>query len=73
MTYTNTTNRRLDLMDAAHECGVSILFASKQADQLLVAIHLLNPDLDKLEDALETAAAKGFERIVIHSNATWPR
>jgi hypothetical protein len=61
-----------DLMDQAAELGVSIVHAQSASDQTRIAIHLLEPSLDELESALETAERDMFPAIVVHSKLTWP-
>jgi hypothetical protein len=67
------TNRRQELFDQAAELGIRIRLAKKVKDANRIAIHLLNPDLDMLEDALHTAERDNFPEIVIHSAATFAK
>jgi len=57
----------------AADLGIKIIMAASVVDSNRVAIHLLNPNLDDLEDAIMTAERDNFPAIVIHSNATWGR
>ena len=63
--------RRQELFDFAHEIGVKVINAKSKDDNQKIAIHLLNPNLDALEDALCVAERDQFSMIVIHSNETW--
>lgn len=65
-------NRRDELFELASELGIEIKIAKNLKDQNRIAIHLLNPDLDELEDALQTAERDMFPTIVIHTVKTWP-
>jgi hypothetical protein len=61
-----------DLLYAAQDNGVTITIATSIKDQNKIAIHLLNPELGEIEDALERAIANNFNTIVLHTIATWP-
>lgn len=63
---------RRELIKAANEIGIKVVKAKNPKDAQSVGIHLLNPTLDELQDAIMTAERDLFPRIVIHSNATWP-
>jgi urease accessory protein UreE len=66
-----TQNRREELFDLAHELGIRVLNAQSGADKFEVAIHLLYPNLDALEDALQVAERDNFQMIYIHNSQTW--
>lgn len=63
--------RRQELFDVAHELGIKIVVAQTKQDSNRIAIHLLNPNLDALEDAINVAERDSFPAIVIHSNKTF--
>lgn len=58
-------NRREDLFDLANELGIKIINA-KESDKTNIGIHLLAPDLDDLEDALQVAERDMFPAIYIY-------
>ncbi len=58
-------NRRQDLFDLAIELGIKIKIA-KESDFASIGIHLLHPDLDELEDAINVAERDMFTTIYIH-------
>lgn len=69
---TEITDRRQELFDIAHQLGIKVINAHNVPNpRKLIAIHLLNPDLDALEDALQVAERDMFPAIVLHSNQTW--
>jgi hypothetical protein len=63
--------RKNDIMEMAQDLQIKVLTAKEAADSQMVGIHVLNPDLDALEDAIFEADGHGFEAIVIHSKQTW--
>lgn len=65
-------NRRDQLFEHAYELGIKVINSRTEADRNKIAIHLLNPTLDDLESALETAQKDMFKLIVLHTIKTWP-
>lgn len=65
-------SRRQELFDMAHEIRIRVINAQKPLDANKIAIHLLNPSLDELEDALFQAEKDLFPTIVLHTVKTWP-
>lgn len=63
---------RHELFEIAAEMGIKIKIAQKVKDQNAIAIHLLNPEIDEIERALERAERDMFETIMIHTELTWP-
>lgn len=64
--------RRDELFDMAAEIGVQIKIAKTTKDSQAIAIHLLNPEIDEVASALETAERDMFPTIMIHTELTWP-
>lgn len=65
------TTRRQQLFDYADEVNVKIVTALNKSDANRIGIHLLNPGLNELEDAIFSAERDLFPCIVLHSNSTW--
>lgn len=63
---------RSELLDLAHENGITIVGATKPQQANLIAIHLLEPDFIEIEQAIYDAVKDNFERVVIHTKLTWP-
>jgi len=63
--------RKNDIFKAAEKLGIEILNAKTKEDGKRTAIHLLNPELNDLEDAVYEAEAKEMVMIVIHNRSTW--
>jgi hypothetical protein len=63
--------RRLDILDRAEDLGVRIIPANFD-DNNRIAIHLLNPSLSEIENALEQAERDNFPLICVHSSMSWP-
>lgn len=64
--------RKNELLEMATDMGIAVLNAKDVSDANKTAIHLLNPDMDALEDAIFRADKHMFPAIVIHSRQTWP-
>lgn len=64
--------RKNELMEMASDMGISVVNAKNPEDGNKTAIHILNPDMDALENAIHDADHKCFNTIVIHSKQTWP-
>lgn len=64
---------RLELFEQAAELGVKIIQAQSKKDNMRVAIHLLNPTLCEMEDALCVAERDMFLAIVVHTEKTFPK
>lgn len=64
--------RRENLFEQANEAGIRVINAQSKKDAYRVAIHLLEPDCDELEDALYRADRDLFNTIVVHTQQTWP-
>lgn len=62
-----------NLKEAAKELGIKIVNAKHPKDAQCVGIHLLNPSVDELADAVNVAERDMFPRIVIHNSKTWPQ
>lgn len=60
------------IMEAAQMSGIRIENADSAAQCSLNAIHLLNPNIWELTDALDRAERDGFGLILIHTQLTWP-
>ena len=67
------TNKFETLMQLANDNDISLVNASLEQHASLVAIHLLNPNLNDLGDAIDTAIKDGFFYIVCHNAKTWPK
>jgi len=65
MRASKLSSRRQDLIDLAAELGIQIKVA-KESDRNAIGIHLLHPDLEALEDALQVAERDMFPAIYIH-------
>jgi hypothetical protein len=64
---------RQELFDQAYEAGINIKISQSEKCSFKIAIHLLNPTLEEVEDALNTAEKDMFKTIMIHTNLTWPK
>ena len=64
---------RQDLIECAHDNNIKIVIAKSTSYNRMIAVHLLNPNLEEIEDAIEAAVKDNFETIVIHSVLTWPK
>lgn len=64
-------DRRQNIFDTAFNCNIAIKNATKDS-YIKQGIHLLNPSLDELEDAIIQASRDLYETIYIHSAKTWP-
>ena len=65
--------RKNEIFEMAEEMGIEIVNARTDRDSsMLVAIHLLNPDMQALEDSVFEAETNGYNFIVIYSKQTWP-
>ena len=65
-------NRREEILNQAFKMGIRIKVAYKQSNKSAIAIHLLEPDMDEIENSLERAHKEGFDTIMIHTKMTWP-
>ena len=65
-------NERDELFELAEDMGIDILNARTKDDAKIIAIHLLNPDMRALEDAIFQAEKDLFTVIMIHNKQTWP-
>lgn len=63
---------RYEVLERAYMLGVKLVVAQSSMDNQRIAIHLLNPDLSEIDDALDQAERDGFEVIVLHTKLTWP-
>lgn len=63
---------RNEILKLSEAIGVKLIYASNVGQNGIVGIHLLNPSLDEVHDALERCERDGFSRIIIHSIMTWP-
>lgn len=66
--------KRIRLVDTGF-CSdiIEVCKATKIKDRNAIAIHLLNPTKSELERAIEDAIANLFNRVVVHTNVTWPQ
>lgn len=48
-----------------------VIKATQAEDSMIIAIHLLNPLLVEIDDALEVAMKDNFKCIVIHTTKTF--
>ena len=51
--------------------GIEVMDAEADAEH--VAIHLLEPDVREVDEAIERAYVDGFQLIICHTPKTWPR
>lgn len=63
--------KKRELKDRAESIGVKLITATRSEDRNIVGIHVVNPTLRDIEDALETAERDLYPAIVIHSMKTW--
>ena len=54
------------------EPEIEVADATDAKDQNAIAVHLLEPDQDEIDRAVEDAMAQGFELVVCHTKKTWP-
>jgi hypothetical protein len=64
--------RKQELFEMATDIGIKIINARTKDDANVSAIHILNPDMESLEDAIWSASREGFDTVMIHSRQTWP-
>lgn len=62
-----------ELIEAANQIGIKVIKAKNAKDAQCVGVHLLNPTLDELMDAVNVAERDMFPRVVIHNSRTWPQ
>lgn len=65
-------SRRQELFNRAADLGIKIIHAQGPKDAERCAIHLLTPDLQEVDEALDRAEIDLWPAIVVHSDLTWP-
>lgn len=58
------------IKQSASNIGIDIKIA-KKGDVGLGGIHVLSPNVESLQDALDVAERDGFSTIFIHDDETW--
>lgn len=61
----------MSLLQQAILYDIEVRIAKRKADFFIDGIHLLNPKIKDLEEALQSALTYGSKIIVIHSEKTW--
>ena len=58
------------ICESCHPAKVKKARTKKDAGK--IGIHLLNPNINELDEAQNRAISNGFKSIWIHSDKTWP-
>lgn len=56
----------------ADDARVFLKIATKIGDRNLIGVHLLNPTMLEIREAIRMAPGQGFRRVIVHSVLTWP-
>ena len=51
---------------AREELDIQIMYAQQGADDSLPGIHVTNPNLDQIAQALDSAESQSMPRVIIH-------
>ena len=65
-------SKRQYLYNMAYAAGIEVVVSRTEYDQMKVAVHVRNPSLVELEQAIEYATNNGFPRVMIHTDLDWP-
>lgn len=67
----NKISRKDLLFNKARELGIHIKHGLSSKDRLKEGVHLLNPTLDDLEDAIDECELTGSKLIFTYTKQTW--
>ena len=63
--------RHKELLENAEEMGIEIFNAKNKNDSQREGVHVLNPDMEALEDAVWEAEKNSFTMVIVHNRQTW--